>query len=93
MYSSEFCSRQDEGVFTTKEHQKALLKQRMERYHFCDKHVSKRVNATKQINKRSSSREEKEGNIEPWKRELSPERLFRGWWEELTKGRFQNGGY
>ena len=24
-------------------------------------------------------------DIEPWKRELSPERLFRGWWEELTK--------
>ena len=58
----------------------------MERYQYCDEHVSKRVNATKQINKRSSSREEKEkGEMEPWKRELSPERLFRGWWEELTK--------
>ena len=23
--------------------------------------------------------------MKPWERELSPERLFRGWWEELTK--------
>ena len=33
----------------------------MERYKFCDKHVSKRVNATKQINKRSKTKTEEEG--------------------------------
>jgi len=82
----EFCSRQDNEVFKERKHQDALLDQRMERYKFCDKHVSKRVNATKQINKRSKAKtEEQDKAIEPWKRELSPERLFRGWWEELTK--------
>ena len=33
----------------------------MERYKFCDKHVSKRVNATKQINKRSKAKTEEQG--------------------------------
>ena len=37
------------------------MNQRMERYKFCDKHVSKRVNATKQINKRSKAKTEEEG--------------------------------
>ena len=37
----------------------------MERYKFCDKHVSKRVNATKQINKRSKAKTEEQGQGSP----------------------------
>ena len=36
-------------------------------------------------NQKSGNSTYKGKDIEPWKRELSPERLFRGWWEELTK--------
>ena len=61
----EFCSRQDRDVFTDKVNQENLLTQRMQRYDFCATHVLKRVNATKQINKRShAKREEQEGLVE-----------------------------
>lgn len=44
----EFCSRSDQNIEDKYLNQK-LNEQRMERYRYCETHVEKRVNATKQI--------------------------------------------
>ena len=51
----------------------------MERYKFCDKHVSKRVNATKQINKRSKAKTEEQGQGSPNSEHLTKQDEKNAW--------------
>jgi len=82
----EFCSRSDDNI-EDKNLNNELNTQRMQRYHYCETHVEKRVNATKQISysKREDTTSDVTDKAQVWRKELSPDRLFRGWWEELKK--------
>ena len=75
---AEFCSRKKANI-DDPDKNKRLNTRREERYSFCRQHVDKLVDNIKTTAKK------KEGELEPWQHELTPERLFRGWWEELKK--------
>lgn len=57
---------------------KELNLRRKGRYEFCTKHVDKTVDSIKDTSKSTKK-------LQKWQEELTPARLFRGWWEELKK--------
>ena len=78
---TEFCSRR-KSTLSDETLNKQLIERRSVRYTYCEQHVNKTVNSIKET---SNKKKDEEKEIEAWRKELTPARLFRGWWEELKK--------
>ena len=78
----EFCSRRSKNIFET-DMNKKLIEHRHTLYTNCNKHVNKTV---ENIKTTSKTKKPDEDPAKKWMDELTPERLFRGWWQEMTKG-------
>ena len=64
----------------TRQKMKKLTEHRNNLYTFCRKHVKKTVDNIKSPTKTKKPEEGAPKN-RTWKDELTPDRLFRGWWE------------
>ncbi|CBY37380.1 unnamed protein product [Oikopleura dioica] len=85
-FVGSFCKDSDSEFYANeygslKQFEEKLNKVRQEKYDRCTKHVKERMTQVMgKISKKSTSGDEKK-----WQSELKPDRLFRGWWHELSK--------